>query len=143
MIINPQKHIFTAQRLDFPSNAWQMPQGGIENGETLEEAAFRELNEETSLTAINVKILTLSKNWIKYDLPDNLVPLLWGGKFRGQKQKWFLLEFTGDDEEININTQNPEFSDWRWSNKGDLLEYIVPFKLKTYEQIVKEFSGFL
>jgi putative (di)nucleoside polyphosphate hydrolase len=143
MIINPQKHIFTAQRLDFPSNAWQMPQGGIENGETLEEAAFRELNEETSLTAINVKILTLSKNWIKYDLPDNLVPLLWDGKFRGQKQKWFLLEFTGDDEEININTQNPEFSDWRWSNKGDLLEYIVPFKLKTYEQIVKEFSGFL
>ena len=143
MILNEQKKIFTAQRMDFRSEAWQMPQGGIEIGENLEEAAFRELNEETSLTRSNVNVLSISKSWIKYDLPESLIPQLWNGKYRGQKQKWFLLKFIGQDKHININTKTPEFSDWRWSSRADLIKHIVPFKRDTYRKIIAEFSAFL
>lgn len=143
MIINHERKIFTAQRRDFRSDAWQMPQGGIERDENLEEAAFRELNEETSLTKSTVDILAISKRWIKYDLPDSLIPQLWNGSYRGQKQKWFLFKFRGPDNQININTQTPEFSNWRWSSKEELIKFIVPFKLKVYKKVVKEFSIFL
>ena len=143
MIINHERKIFTAQRSDFRSDAWQMPQGGIERDENLEEAAFRELNEETSLTKSTVDILAISKRWIKYDLPDSLIPQLWNGSYRGQKQKWFLFKFRGPDNQININTQTPEFSNWRWSSKEELIKFIVPFKLKVYKKVVKEFSIFL
>ena len=143
MIVNHEKKIFTAQRRDFRSEAWQMPQGGIERGENLEEAAFRELTEETSLTNKTVKILAVSKRWINYDLPDHLIPKLWNGKYRGQKQKWFLLEFLGADKYINIDTNTPEFSDWRWSTKEDLVKFIVPFKRDIYKRILVEFAGFL
>ena len=143
MIVNHERKIFTAQRRDFRSEAWQMPQGGIEKGENLEEAAFRELNEETSLTNSTVKILAISKIWTKYDLPDSLIPQLWNGKYRGQIQKWFLLQFLGSDANININTNSPEFSDWRWSTKEDLVKFIVPFKRNTYKKIVVEFAAFL
>ena len=143
MIINHERKIFTAQRRDFRSDAWQMPQGGIERDENLEDAAFRELNEETSLTKSTVDILAISKRWIKYDLPDSLIPQLWNGSYRGQKQKWFLFKFRGPDNQININTQTPEFSNWRWSSKEELIKFIVPFKLKVYKKVVKEFSIFL
>ena len=143
ILLNKENKVFVGRRLDNPLKFWQMPQGGIERDENLEEAAFRELNEETSLTKSTVDILAISKRWIKYDLPDSLIPQLWNGSYRGQKQKWFLFKFRGPDNQININTQTPEFSNWRWSSKEELIKSIVPFKLKVYKKVVKEFSIFL
>ena len=133
--------IFAGQRLDYQSNAWQMPQGGIEENETPLRAAVRELKEETGIKKKNVKIILESKNWINYDLPKELIPKLWNGKFVGQSQKWFAMEFLGSDSDVNINTKNPEFSKWQWMTKNKLLESIVPFKKRVYENILSQFSA--
>jgi putative (di)nucleoside polyphosphate hydrolase len=142
MIVNDKKNIFTGQRLDFVSTAWQMPQGGIDDGEEELNAAYRELREETSITKKNVKLLAMSDDWYSYDLPAELVPKLWNGVYIGQKQKWFLMEFTGSDDEINLKTETPEFSCWRWSTKQELIDSIVPFKKDLYEEVIKEFQKF-
>ena len=133
--------IFAGQRLDYKSNAWQMPQGGIEDSESPIKAAVRELKEETGIKKKHIEIILESKNWINYDLPKDLIPKLWDGKFVGQSQKWFAMEFLGSDSEININTKNPEFSKWQWMSKNKLLDSIVPFKKIVYENILSQFSA--
>ena len=133
--------IFAGQRLDYKSDAWQMPQGGIEENESPIKAAIRELKEETGIKKKHIKIILESKNWINYDLPKELIPKLWNGKFVGQSQKWFAMEFLGSDSDVNINTKNPEFSKWQWMTKNKLLESIVPFKKRVYENILSQFSA--
>ena len=133
--------IFAGQRLDYKSDAWQMPQGGIEENESPIRAAIRELKEETGINKKHIKIILESKNWINYDLPKELIPKLWNGKFVGQSQKWFAMEFLGSDSDVNINTKNPEFSKWQWMTKNKLLDSIVPFKKKVYENIFSQFSA--
>ena len=133
--------IFAGQRLDYKSDAWQMPQGGIEENESPIKAAIRELKEETGIKKKHNKIILESKNWINYDLPKELIPKLWNGKFVGQSQKWFAMEFLGSDSDVNINTKNPEFSKWQWMTKNKLLESIVPFKKRVYENILSQFSA--
>ena len=133
--------IFAGQRLDYKSDAWQMPQGGIEENESPIRAAIRELKEETGINKKHIKIILESKNWINYDLPKELIPKLWNGKFVGQSQKWFAMEFLGSDSDVNINTKNPEFSKWQWMTKNKLLDRIVPFKKRVYENILSQFSA--
>ena len=133
--------IFVGQRLDNQMDAWQMPQGGIEFGETPIEAAYRELKEETGVSLKNVELICESDGWTRYDLPLELVPKLWGGKFLGQEQKWFALRYLGSDSEIDINTDTPEFSSWRWMDRMVILKKIVPFKREVYKHIFDEFSG--
>ena len=141
MMVNKTGYIFVGQRLDNNQNAWQMPQGGIEAGEDPETAAYRELLEETGVNQQNVRFLASSSRWLSYDLPEDLIPTLWNGKFRGQKQKWFLFKFLGKDKDINIATEHPEFSKWKWISKENLLEEIVPFKKSVYENVLKEFKN--
>ena len=143
MVVNTRKNFFTAQRLDFTSTAWQMPQGGIDGGEEALHAAYRELSEETSITENDVELLAVSRGWFSYDLPKELVSKLWNGLYRGQKQKWFLMRFIGNDDDINLNTEIPEFSCWRWSTRQQLIESIVPFKKDLYRAVLKEFQPFL
>ena len=133
--------IFAGQRLDYKSDAWQMPQGGIEENESPIRAAIRELKEETGIKKKHIKIILESKNWINYDLPKELIPKLWNGKFVGQSQKWFAMEFSGSDSDVNINTKNPEFSKWQWMTKNKLLDSIVPFKKRVYENVLSQFSA--
>ena len=135
--------IFAGQRLDYKSDAWQMPQGGIEENESPIRAAIRELKEETGIKKKHIKIILESKNWINYDLPKELIPKLWNGKFVGQSQKWFAMEFLGSDSDVNINTKNPEFSKWQWMTKERLLEHIVPFKREVYKTVLSEFSSII
>ena len=141
MMVNKTGYIFVGQRLDNNQNAWQMPQGGIDAGEDPETAAYRELLEETGVNHQNVRFLASSSRWLSYDLPEDLIPTLWNGKFRGQKQKWFLFKFLGKDGDINIATEHPEFSKWKWISKENLLEEIVPFKKSVYENVLKEFKN--
>ena len=133
--------IFAGQRLDYKSSAWQMPQGGIENNESPKDAAFRELKEETGIKKKHIKIILESKNWLRYDLPEELISKLWNGKFVGQKQKWFAMEFFGSDTDININTKFPEFSQWKWMTADQLINSIVPFKKNVYKKILTKFSA--
>ena len=143
MIINDQRLIFTGQRLGYSSTAWQMPQGGIEKDEDPLVAAYRELQEETSILKEKVELLAVSKDWLTYDLPSDLIPKLWNGVYRGQTQKWFLMRFIGEDSDIDLQTKMPEFSSWRWSTKQQLIANIVDFKKELYEILVNEFNIFL
>lgn len=139
MIINSQKKIFMGQRI--AEKAWQMPQGGIDTGETPDQAAYRELREETGITKEKVSKISSSKTWITYNFPDELIPQLWNGKYKGQIQKWFLLNFTGNDTDININTAEREFSQWCWTDESNLLKMIVPFKQAVYLEVINEFKS--
>ena len=141
MMVNEQGYVFVGQRLDNNQNAWQMPQGGIDAGEDPETAAYRELLEETGIKKQDIRFLASSSKWLSYDLPEDLIPILWNGKFRGQKQKWFLFKFLGEDGDINIATEHPEFSKWKWISKENLLNEIVPFKKSVYENVLKEFRN--
>lgn len=141
MLLNARGQVFVAKRIDTQAEAWQMPQGGIDNGETPEAAARRELLEETGTD--KAKILAESAAWYTYDLPEALVSQVWGGKYRGQKQKWFLMRFTGTDADININTEHPEFSEWQWATPATLPDLIVPFKRQLYTELLAEFRSYL
>ena len=141
MMVNEKGYVFVGQRLDNNQNAWQMPQGGIDAGEDPETAAYRELLEETGVKKQDVRFVASLSKWLSYDLPEDLIPILWNGKFRGQKQKWFLFKFLGEDRDINIATEHPEFSKWKWISKENLLKEIVPFKKSVYENVLKEFKN--
>ena len=143
MLINHDGLVFVGQRRDNHSDAWQMPQGGIDDGENPKEAALRELHEETGIPTNLVQVLEVSENWISYDLPKDLISQLWGGRFRGQKQKWYLMRFLGSDTEVNIQTETPEFSAWKWIPPDALVENIVPFKKSVYQKVLSEFSKIL
>ncbi|MFV9936017.1 MAG: RNA pyrophosphohydrolase [Rickettsia endosymbiont of Haemaphysalis japonica] len=141
MILNADNHIFVGKRIDTKISAWQMPQGGIVPGETPSIAAMREMLEE--IGSDKGYIIAESKFWYSYDVPSFLIPKLWNGNFRGQKQRWFLIRFTGNNEDININTSNPEFDQWRWASLDELLSIIIPFKRKLYQAVVKEFESLI
>ena len=138
MLFNPAGRIFVARRIDMPSEAWQMPQGGIDKKEKPRKAALRELKEEIGTDM--AEIVAESATWRSYDLPANLRGMLWGGRYRGPTQKWFLLRFTGSDGDIDIATEHPEFLEWKWADLHDLPGLIVPFKRKIYEEVVAEFG---
>jgi putative (di)nucleoside polyphosphate hydrolase len=138
VLFNTAGQVFAARRIDTDGLAWQMPQGGIDKGETPEQAALRELEEE--IGTAKAEIIGQSQDWLTYDLPDHLVGKVWKGKYRGQKQKWFALRFTGQDADIDINTEHPEFCEWRWVAFDDLVELIVPFKRDLYRAVVAEFA---
>jgi putative (di)nucleoside polyphosphate hydrolase len=141
MILDKNNRVFVGKRLDAKSNGWQMPQGGIDLGETPSSAALREMEEE--IGSGKGEIIAESKKWYSYRVPDFLIPRLWGGKYCGQRQKWFLIRFKGDDSDININTEYPEFDQWKWIDFDQLLADIIPIKLKLYEQVVDEFESLL
>ena len=141
ILLNKENKVFVAKRIDNPKNFWQMPQGGIDKGEDLYAAALRELKEETSITSI--KLIKEIEGNFTYILPDNLIGIIWKGKFRGQKQKWFIMRFTGDKSEINIKTKHPEFLDWKWTDLKNLSEIAVPFKLEVYKKLTPEIKKIL
>ena len=138
VLINTNGHIFAGKRIDNSNDAWQMPQGGIDDGETPEVAAFRELSEETGIHHSNARLIGATSGWLSYDIPLELIPKLWNGRYRGQDQKWFAFEFLGKDTDINISTQEPEFSEWAWKSKKDLLSSVVPFKVEVYQKVFSE-----
>jgi len=136
VILNSQNMVFVGKRKDNPVDKWQMPQGGIDDGEDYVSAMRRELLEETSIKSI--KVLKEIEGFYEYELPKNLIGIIWKGKFRGQKQKWFITKFIGDENEINLNTQNPEFIDWKWVYPDELPKLIVKFKKKMYVSLLKD-----
>jgi putative (di)nucleoside polyphosphate hydrolase len=133
VVLNKQNKVFVARRIDNPKNFWQMPQGGVDEGENFLNAAYRELEEETSIKKVN--LIQELEGTITYELPDRLLGIIWKGKYRGQKQKWFLMRFNGEDNEINIKTKNPEFLDWKWIEIDQLTEVVVDFKLHVYKEV--------
>lgn len=141
MLVNADGAVFVGQRIDHYEDAWQMPQGGIDPGEAPRDAAMRELWEETGVTADKVTVEAETQNWLPYDLPHDLVPKLWKGRFRGQEQKWFLMRFHGTDADVNIETEHQEFSKWRWLPVERLIDHIVPFKRAVYAEVLKAFEG--
>lgn len=136
MMLNKENKIFVGQRLDVTEYGWQMPQGGINPHEDADQAMLRELEEEIGTR--NVEILIKSKSWYKYDLPSEVAKRLWGGKFKGQKQIWYILRFRGEDKDIDIHTYHPEFQNWKWIDKSELLDLTVSFKRDLYKRIFEE-----
>jgi len=136
ILINNQNKIFVAKRIDNPIDKWQMPQGGVEPSEELVEAMKRELVEETSIESI--KILKEINYWLEYELPQNLLGKIWKGRFRGQKQKWFIVKFTGSEKEINLCTKYPEFMEWKWIKVDELTNVVVDFKKDVYKKLIIE-----
>jgi len=140
MLANRDGKVFVGQRSDRDTDAWQMPQGGLDKGETAQQAALRELEEETGVPAALVEVVAESQSWLSYDLPDAVIPTIWGGRYRGQEQKWFLLRYLGTDEQVNIATDHAEFSAWKWVAPKDLVAGIVPFKREVYTRVLEEFG---
>tara|TARA_Y100000031_G_scaffold156817_1_gene213324 strand:- start:614 stop:1087 length:474 start_codon:yes stop_codon:yes gene_type:complete len=136
VILNKKNQVFLAKRIDNPKKFWQMPQGGIDNGEEFYEAAIRELEEETSIKTVS--LIKEIDGLTTYLLPNHLIGIIWKGKYKGQKQKWFIVRFDGEEKEININTKHPEFLDWKWVNIDNLTDEVVEFKVHVYKQIQKE-----
>ena len=134
IVLNSENKILVGKRKDNPVNKWQMPQGGIDKNESFLAAMKRELNEETSIK--NIQIIKELDGWFQYELPKNLVGIIWKGKFRGQKQKWFVVRFTGDESEINLKTKHPEFIEWKWVEMNELPKIIVDFKKEVYEKLL-------
>lgn len=143
MLANAEGHVFVGQRIDNNQDAWQMPQGGIDPGEDARTAALRELWEETGVSPELVSIEAETAGWVPYDLPHDLVPKMWKGKYRGQEQKWFLMRFHGTDDQIRIETDHPEFSAWKWMAPDQLVASIVPFKRAVYEKVLAELGPHL
>ena len=133
VLLNKNNKVLVAKRIDNPKDFWQMPQGGVDAGENFLKAAYRELEEETSIKS--VELIKELDGMITYELPDSLLGIIWKGKYRGQKQKWFLMRFNGDDKEININTHHPEFLDWKWIELNQLTKVVVDFKLHVYKEV--------
>ena len=133
ILLNKENKIFVGKRIDNPKNSWQMPQGGVDENENFLQAAKRELEEETGIKS--VKLIKELDGWFKYDLPKYLLGKLWKGKYRGQKQKWFIMRFLGDDKEINIKTKNPEFLDWKWIDLDLITDVVVDFKRHVYKEL--------
>lgn len=143
MLVNTDGKVFVGQRIDNSTEAWQMPQGGIDPDEEARAAALRELREETGVGREHVEIIAKSRDEHFYDLPPELVGKLWGGKYRGQRQIWFLARFVGKDEDVDIATDHPEFRAWKWADPESLPEMIVPFKRKLYRDILQEFRALI
>ena len=133
VLLNKENKVFVAKRIDNPKNFWQMPQGGVDGEEDYLNAAYRELEEETSIK--NVELIKELDGTTTYELPDHLLGIIWKGKYRGQKQKWFLMKFFGDDKEINVKTKNPEFLEWKWIDINLITEVVVDFKLHVYKEL--------
>ena len=136
VLLNRENKVFVAKRIDNPKNFWQMPQGGIDKGEEPYDAALRELEEETSVK--NVSLIKEIDGFTTYNLPNSLLGIIWKGKFKGQKQKWYIFQFTGDDKEINLKTKKPEFLEWKWIGIDKITEVAVNFKLDVYKKLQKE-----
>ena len=139
VLLNHKNNIFVGRRIDNPKNSWQMPQGGVDQNEDFLRAAKRELEEETGVKS--VKLIKELDGWFKYDLPKYLLGKLWKGKYRGQKQKWFVMKFLGQHEEINVNTKNPEFLDWKWLQISKLPNVAVSFKVDIYKELKKKLNS--
>ena len=141
VVLNKENKVFVAKRIDNPKNFWQMPQGGVDKGENFLSAAYRELEEETSIKS--VKLIKEIDKITTYLLPKNLLGVIWKGKYKGQKQKWFLMRFLGSDNEININTNKPEFLEWKWIDLDMITEVVVDFKLEVYKTLQKEVKSII
>ena len=137
LLVNRNDQVFVGERLD-RARAWQMPQGGIDDGETPEQAALRELEEEIGVSPSDVEVLGRTKDWVLYDLPDQLKGKMWGGKYAGQKQIWFKMRLLADDSVISIETAHPEFGRWKWSKPADVIEEIVDFKRDVYKTVLSQ-----
>ena len=138
VVLNKQNKVFVAKRIDNPKDFWQMPQGGVDNGESFLTAAYRELEEETSIK--NVELIQEIDGTTTYELPKHLLGIIWKGKYKGQKQKWFLMRYLGEDSEINIRTHKPEFLEWRWIDLGMITEVVVDFKLHVYKELKEKIN---
>ena len=141
VLLNNENKVFVAKRIDNPKNFWQMPQGGVDSDEKFLTAAFRELYEETSIK--NVKLIQEIEGTYTYELPKNLLGIIWKGKYRGQKQKWFLMKYLGDDNEINLKTNNPEFLEWKWVDIDQITEIVVDFKLHVYKELKEKVKNII
>jgi putative (di)nucleoside polyphosphate hydrolase len=143
MLVNDDGLVWVGQRLDNAADAWQMPQGGLDPGEDPQAAAMRELEEETGIPRQSVQVVAAAPEPLFYDFPPELAARLWGGRYKGQRQHWFLCRFLGRDEDVNIATKHPEFRAWRWVAPADLPDLIVPFKRRLYEDVVRAFAGMI
>ena len=141
IVLNSKNQVFVGKRKDNPIDKWQMPQGGVNKNEDLLTAMKRELFEETSI--INIKVLKELDQWLEYELPKELLGIIWRGKYRGQKQKWFITRFVGNEKEINLNTKYPEFIEWKWIKVEELPRVIVSFKKQVYEKLLVEVKKFI
>ena len=139
VLLNHENNIFVGKRIDNPKNSWQMPQGGVDQNENFIQAARRELEEETGIKS--VELVKELKEWLQYDIPKSLLGKIWKGKYRGQNQKWFIMNFVGKNNEINIKTKNPEFLDWKWIKISELPDIAVSFKIDLYKKIKKELES--